>query len=382
METLYGQCDYIQNCIITSRIMQEESAAWQGKSEYGILAELLDENIEKIDGMAEYIGLCVAQNNNLETYKMQYGQGNIMNRVKRHFMSKELVETNEVSRRNMAFLQSFFIEAGIKCSARFAIKWASEKDKYKLFEQIYSILYAFTYDDEVEEGNKRRAQLELKKLRDSFPLSKSDRQKLSQLNAKNDILNINMDFGSDDSKMRETVSYLLYALYAQKYEEKEEAERILLDYYSILGYSGMVAKEMLRQNANKYNHIAFDQGHYLKIARGMVKNFDTCLPSINVNELAERAVQMSQYDPYYIPKMRSNRESFAKDRKRISDIFFENPEMIMHAGITALSQFELDDNGKENVYKKLVDWGIDGNVSDVIVEQADIIKENAQEFAD
>ena len=384
MPGLYEKEDYIQNSIITSRIIQEESAALQGASGYGVLAELIDRNIEKIDGMAEYIGQCVAQNNNLEMYKQQYGEGFVKGFLKRGFIGKEAAEANEVSRRNMAFLQSFLVETGIKNSARFVIKWASERDKYLLFKQIYSILFRFTYDDEIGAGNKRRTQLELKKIRDSFPLSKSDKKKLAQLDIKGDILNIdmNIEFGSDNSKMRETVSYLLYALYAQKYEEREEAESLLLDYYSILGYSGMMAKEMVRENANQYNHIACDQTRYLKIARGMVKNFDTCIPTIKIDSLAERAVQMSQYDPYFLPRMRSSSVSSVKRKKRISDVFFENPEMVMHAGITALSQLQLDDNSKESIRGKFIDWGIDGDTSDIIVEQSDVIRENASDIID
>lgn len=384
MVELYNKENYIQNSIITSRVIQEQSSVLQGISKYSVLASLIDRNIETIDGIAEYIGQCVAQNSNLKMYNRQYGEAPIQGFVKRNFAEKEIADSNEFSRRNMAFFESFLFETGIKCSARLAIKLLSEKDKYQLFEQIYRMLYYFTYDDKIGGGNGQRAQLELKKIRDSFPLAPKNKKKLTQLNAKGDILNINTDFGtvSDDPKIRETVAYLLYAIYAQKYEDRKDAENILLDYYSALGYSGLFAKEIMRENENKYNHIAFDQIKYLKISQEMVKNFDTCLPTIDINALAKRAVQMSQYDPYFLPRMRSSNASSTRKRKRISDIFFENPQMIMHAGITALSQFNLDDSSKENIRGKLIDWGIDGNTSDIIVEQSDIIRQNAQENSD
>lgn len=376
---LCGTDNYIQNSIITSRLIQEESAVLRGVSGYGVLAELLDKNIEKIDGMAESIGQCVAQSKNLKMYEQQYGDGFVGGIFKRSFTGREIAEENENARRNMALLQSFLVEIGIKHSARLAIKWASDKDKYRLFEQVYLMLYSFVCDG-TEIGNKRRAQLELKKIRDSFPLSQKSKKKLIESKVNGDILDISVDFTSlpDRSKMRETISYLLYALYAQKYEGRQEAEHILLDYYSILGYSGMIAKELIRENENQYNHITYDQKRYLNLAQGMVQNFDTCLPTIKIDSLKERAVQMSQYDPYFLPKIRSNIASPVKRKKRISDIFFEDPEMVMHAGATALSQFDLDDSSKENVHQRLVHWGIDGNTSDVIVERSEMMKKNAQ----
>lgn len=383
MAELYGQENYVQNSIITSRIIQEETSVLQNVSGYGVLASLLDQNIEKIDGMAEYIGQCVAQNQNLKIYKEQYGDSFVKGFFKRNFfVGQEKKEENEISRRNMALLQNFLVETGIKWSARLAIKWSSEQDKYYLFKQIYLMLGSFTYDDGAGVGNMRRTQIELKKIRDSFPLNKKDRKKLAQLNIKEDILNIDMDFGAVDSKMRETLSYFLYVLYAQKYEEREDAQSVLLDYYSILGYSGILAKEIIRENANKYAHIVQDQARYLKIAQGMVRNFDTCIPVIDINALKQRAVQMSQYDPYCISKMYQSNVSTVKKKKRISDVFFENPEMVMHAGITAVAQLLLDDNSKENIRAKFVGWGLDGNSSDVIVDHADVIRKNAQDMTD
>lgn len=378
MADLYGKEDYISNSIIVSRNIQELSAILQGASAYGALAGLIDANIEKIDGMAEYIGQCIAQNNNLKMYERQYGKG-FLDVMKRNFVGKEISDTNESSRRNMAFLQSFLVEAGIKCSARLAVIWASERDKYRLFEQIYRLLYSFTYDD-MSIGNNRRAQLELKKIRDSFPLGKNDKKKLAQLNTKVDILNVDMDLGSgsDSSKIMENVSYLLYALYAQKYEESAEAESILLDYYTVLGYSGMAAKGMIRENAEKYNHIALDQTRYLNIARGMVKNFDTCLPTINIDALQKRAVQMSQYDPYYVPKMMSGGQS-SKKKKTISDIFFDQPELFKHAGATALAQLNLDDDSKESIRGKFVEWGADGDTADIIVEGGEVVQKGCDD---
>lgn len=167
MAQLFGDENYIQNSIVTSRIIQENSAVLQGTSAYGSLAILLDANMEKIDNFAEYIGMCVAQNSNLKKYKQQYGTNILGGFSNRNLGDPNRAEDYQVSRRNIAFMENMLIEAGIKISARAVMKWADEKDKLQLFELIYSILYCYAYDD-IENGNKRRTLVELKKSESHF----------------------------------------------------------------------------------------------------------------------------------------------------------------------------------------------------------------------
>lgn len=375
MSDLYGNDEYIQNAIATTRTIQENVSIIQGASGYGRLVSLIDYNIEKIDNMAEYISFCVAQNSSIKLYQNQYGDSLIKGHLKRNFCNEQKAEDNQVIRRNIALLESAFVEYGIKWSVRGIQKWAENKDRAELFNQIYSILYCFVQEDK-DCKNQRRTLIELKKIREAFPIADKDKKAFASFMTNKDVTELELSrvVSSDNSQILEGVAYCLYALYAQKYNEMEEKENILLDYYSVLGYLGKYADEVLRENRNAYNEIASDQIKYLKIARGMVQNFDICLPMIDRNKLTQRAIKMSEYDPYYISTAKKNKNMDTRKKKRISDIFFENPEIVMHAGITATSQLELDDDSKENVRNRFIEWGLDGKSTDSILEQTEKIQ--------
>lgn len=379
MNQLFGNEIYIQNSVSTSRNFQEELSVIQNNTAYGALAALIGTNMQTIDRFAEYIGNRLAENMTDTLYEAQYGNGKISGRINRFFTSNQVAYENQVDRRNSAFLTGLVAEGGIKVGARMLQNWANEKEKYCVFQQVYTILGAFTREHDFS-ANVKKANMELNKIRNSFPLTKNDKDRLKEIDFSNiDLFNTDIPLLAQDGndKIIEDIAFLLYSIFAQKFGDDIEKESILRDYYSFLGWHGRFAAEMIRENKNNYDQIARDQVRYLKIARGMVNNFEAAVPQIDIRSLANRATAMAELDPYC---MRRNRVSAnAGVKKKISDLFFEAPEVVMHAGAIATAQFDLDDDGKEGVRKKLVNWGIDGVASDSIIKQATEIKNQSEQ---
>lgn len=120
------------------------------------------------------------------------------------------------------------------------------------------------------------ANKELKKILKAFPIDSKKKQQLWLPESFDDWDRIS-DFAEKlDSNARYSLSYLLYAIHAQKYGEQFDNTSILGKYYSLLGYQDNIVNEIIVENRDAYFIVAFDKKRYLSLARGMVKQFSTC----------------------------------------------------------------------------------------------------------
>lgn len=380
MNSIYGDSIYTGNSIIFSRLFQENISLSQGVTGYGVIANLINVHIHEIDKIAEYAGAYFSQRDIEKRYADQYGRNAVSGTFNRTFTGSQKAYENQAERRDSGFIKALTIEGGIKIGARIIQKWTGEREKYQCLAQVYRILLAYAKEDPSVTERKNLIR-ELSKIRNSFPLSANERIKLSEISV--DGLDVfETDFPilkvQNNQELRENIAYLLYVLYVQKYGESIANEKRLFEYYDLLGFRSLEADELLRENKNSYDIITTDQLKYLIISRSMVKNLEISVPNIDVNAIARRTVEMAENDPYRIREKKVLRAPIG-GQKRLSDIFFESPFVVINAGATALSQFTLDSDAKEKVRGQMTEWGLDDDAINNIMEEADNIKEESKE---
>ena len=334
--------------------------------------------------MAEYLGEYAAKVSGDRLYTQQYSKSGIFGRVKRTFTSADKAWENQADRRNRGAIVNLAVQGGIKLGSRLIQKLTSEKEKYAFFEQMYRILLAYAKEDQEKmDLFHRQLQLrELNKIRNSFPISANDRLKLSDITVENlDIFASDFSiFNLENSeKIKDNISYLLYVLYAQKYGDSDEKESRLLQYYNLIGYHDRMGKEILRENKDTYDIVTDDQLKYLMLSRSMLKNLEPNMPNIDLNKIKARSDEMAKSDPYRIRK-RMVVKPTVSSKKTIADIFFNEPEIAIQAGSTAMAQLTVDDNLKEEVRNTMVNkWEFDDAAYENIMLGSEEIKKESNE---
>ena len=382
MDYVYGDSKYTINSISISRVFQENFSAACGVTNYGKVANFIGTHIEQVDRMAESLGAYFSKVNIDKKYTEQYGKPDIVGMIKRNFTPSNSAWENQINRRDKGFITRLAVESGIKIFSRGIQMWTSNKEKFNCFSQIYRILLAYSKEGNqgVDNSNLQLQIRELNKIRNSFPISANDRLKLSDISVDNfDVFTSDFTIFDlkDSDKIKENIAYYLYVLYAQKYGESVENESRLLQYYRLMGFHEMESKELLRENKEAYDIVTDDQLKYLILSRKMLKNLETSMPHIDLNQMAGRIDEMSKNDPYRIRK-RMVLKPTVSSKKTILDIFFNEPDVVLQAGSTAISQLEMNDDSKEEIRNSFVNkWGLDHDMySNILSEANDIQKES------
>lgn len=360
---------YVESSIALSRNFHEQVNCLQGVTGYGKIANLLGTNMDYLDSFAEYVALCVSKNITKSKYEAQYGE-EFFGFVKRNLVDPEVVHNNERDRRNIAFLSSMMTEAALKYGIRGVKMLAETKEKTIFFEKIFAILksYSEESDDLVFYDN---ANKELKKILKSFPVDVKKKKQIWESESYDGYDKIEAFADKIDSNTKYSLSYLLYAIHAQKYGKQFENTRLLKQYYSLIGFQDSIINEIIMENRETYSIVAFDQKRYLSLARGMLKQYGNCAANLDMSALTQRAIDMSRFDPYYSDQIDMHSHSTYQPQRTISDIFFDSPETVINACKVSLSQLSLNDELKENLEKAMRSWKIDSNIVTGILNQAD-----------
>ena len=389
MDILKSEKGYTENAVAVSRIHQEALEISRNNSIYGVIADLIGNNIEGIDRLAEWLGESVAEGAVRRKYDQQYFDpkyGKFKNFITRNiYISEDKKQRLEKERQLTGAAVMAGTELGVKMLAHGIQTWANERDKYELYRQGDSVLYCYTVTG--AGGNNTGAAVELNKIRNSFQLSVSDRRKLQTNTSRAGIRSVaDLDtptiFESDNSLFLEDISYLLFSIASQKYgdlSENDAARRQLMDFYSYLGYSGSYANELLENNRERYDVISTDQVKYLKIAQGMVKNIFVEFPGIDQDRLVRRAQEMAAYDPYSLRRKKVTGGAKA-GALTIGGIFAKSPELVINGAAAALSQFAMTDGLKDTAHDKLRSYGIDENLVQTIFDKGKKISDSAEEI--
>lgn len=378
-----------ENTISTSRTFHEQLNIEGGTTGYGVLAALIDSNMSRIDAVAENLGKYIAQNVVKDKYDQQYFNnkfGRFKNFWTRNiYLDPQKKQAMEEDRAKAAFVASLGTEVTIKLVARAAQSWMQHCDKIAVMSQIYELLNSFANAD-AQNSDVRRANIELSKIRNSLPLNNNDKRKLVNKfkgisTPLEDISSIAAFSGENGGAVRENVSYMLYAIYCQKYKDDPRGYDMLMDYYNFLGYHGSFAKEMIRENGETYSNITDDQTAYLKMARGMIKQVFVTIPEISIDRLNSQADEMAKYDPYSIRRKKVQKAG-AAGIMTLGGVFARRPDIVLQAGSTALAQIQLEgnDNAVDFLAKTFKDKGIDLNAFSSMLNQSKIISSTSQDM--
>ena len=362
----------------SSRIVQESINVGQGVSAYGVLASFIDTNIAKIDQLAEYLGDVSSQRIVKSKYDSQYFDPNSKFKTfltRNIYLSKEKVHAMQDERYIYGFLTRTLAESALKYGSRALGNWANKRDTFITCEQVYSILVSYI-NDAAPNANIRRAKIELNKIRNSLPLSISDKRKLAEKYNTGFVFTESLDISSvltsKNKNLRDTLAYFITVLSRQLYGADSENDKSISDYYSLIDLGGQYGRELSFENRYNYDNIAADQTAYLQLSRGLMKNMFKDSPHINLESISERANELAEYDPYTV--RRKKIKGAAKGGVlTIGGIVSENPEMALNGLATAISQFIRSDEVlqlSKDYVKKL---GIGGNEFDVISEDASSI---------
>lgn len=372
--------------VSSSRTLQETLQIHNGNSTYGVMAALLNNNMPYLDKFAEEIGYVLADKAVKNKYDNQYFNekyGSFKNFFTRNiYLDQQKREKLENERSNVGFYVGTASEIGMKLLSRGITKYFAEKDKVKKFEKINLFLSSYVLINS-ENTNIDMATVELTKIRRTFPISNSQKEKLRKQTIElygttrelSDIYNTLALTGEEDNEYLKNIAYMLYAIHCQKYRDlysEKEPQRHLLEFYSMLGYTGNYAKLILEENAATYNEIANTQVNYLKLSRALTNNILINLPEIDADSLKAQSRQMAKYDPY--SKRRAIVQSGVK--ATFSTIVTKRPDIAIEAAATALSQIKLENNDTvtESLESSLKKYGIDNPMLNLILSQRKCIK--------
>lgn len=374
-----------ENSIAASRNYQESLNVWRGNSTYGKLAFLISSNMASISDFAETAGqwvgeIAVEKIRDKQYFNPVYGE--FKNFLSRNiYLSKAKREKMERERYAVGYASSLVTEGGIKLLASSVGKWSNNRDKFLTLQELYSFLSSYASQN-IKNCNSERANVELAKIRSSFPLSTQQKIKLNKkvIESKesvSDIIGKASFMSSNNNDLRISISYLLYSIHCQmfkEYSEDSETLKYLMNYYNMLGFHNNYAKELLRENNDTYQKITDDQSKYLGIARSFIKNTFVEIPNIDIDRLKSQAETMAKYDPYSFRRKKVQNSAKAAGTT-ILGVYKKNPALIIQGAATAISQFDLEENDNmvELLEELLAKKGIEKKDVDAILESSDCI---------
>lgn len=270
-------------------------------------------------------------------------------------------------------------EKVLKLAAQGVYGYMGKKANRDAAIKVYKFLNNYVYLD-ADFSNTEKAKMELAKIRNGLPISEKEKNKLRDYTVSNTIpvSLANMDSISalnSDNNLCEALTYQLFDLYCYKYGDQNgvlaqcivnndftyKGMAQLLEYYDYLGFTGNHAKELLRDNARRYDKINRDQRYYLEFGRKIIREFSLKLPEVNMNEVRNHCNMMIQYDPYRLRRKVVQR-AVAGTGIGIGGLLLERPDIVMSGGSLALSQFNLEDgNLLEVMEKQFKEQGIGQN---------------------
>ncbi len=379
------KAQHTQDSIAASRNYQESLNVWHGNSTYGKLAFLISSNMANISSFAETAGQWIGEKAVEKLRDKQYFNpvyGEFKNFLSRNiYLSKAKREKMERERYAVGYASSLITEGGIKLLTSSVGNWANNRDKFLTLQQLYSFLSSYA-NQNIKNCNFERANAELSKIKSSFPLSTQQKIKLNKkvIESKesvSDIIGKASFMSSDNNDLRISISYLLYSIHCQMFNEHSEDSEVLkylMNYYNMLGFHNNYAKELLRENNDTYQKITDDQSKYLGIARSFIKNVFDKIPNIDTDRLKSQAETMSKYDPYSFRRKKVQGGAKAAGTT-ILGVYKENPALIIQGAATAISQFDLesDNDTIDLIANLLINKGIEKNDVDAILESSDCI---------
>lgn len=355
--------DSVESTVLISRNYQEAFRIQEGETDYEILARCMEISQQQIDAFAKFCGRLAGDAIIDYRQKKDYHNdknGNMINWVHRNIY-QDPVKTEKCQAKDATIgtAISLATEGGIKYGMKVLHDYMKEKDKYQRLEQVYAFLNNYAMTDAAI-SNSKRAQLELAKIRNGFPLSDKKKKNIYEENKGKTAIELeaipSMSVLNNNPELCETIAYQLFVLYCQKFGDSEGilAEELgkrnynykgmdtLFSYYDYLGFTGNYAKELIRVNANRYNKICTDQVYYLQLGRKIISEFTLNIPGIDLHSIHEHCKCMAKYDPYQLRRKKVQNVG-AGLAVGLAGLLAKRPDIVLNGGALALSQFVLED---------------------------------------
>lgn len=380
--------NYLINTKATSNVISEsrnfyevEQSLGNGSTKYGKIANIIACNSQYIDTIAECLGnyvssVCVAD----KLYKQYHDDNHKVNSWIKRNVYLDNLEEKKMS--NDRFIKGITInlitQLGVKYGIRGIHHLLNEKEKITIFNEIDTLLRYYTYinlDNKV--CNQNMAKIELMKIEDTFPLNNKQTQKLNKISIPNSIDMLNLKTISQlDDTLKESISYLIYSIHMQKYGDNSDMDKDIMELYSLLGYGYTLSKELLRENDETYNELITDQKKFLNISRSIFQNVAMELPTIDISNIKNKAVEMATFDPYIQRRKKASKVGKGAGTT-LAGLLLKEPSLVVHGCATGLSILNIDDYDKEIIRKKLLKNSFDSNTIDEILSRSQLIHNNS-----
>lgn len=370
MEEL-SRSELVKGTTLTSQISEETFMLSTGAISYGTIADFLENNSALIFNFSKFIGDNVG-NFAINTYRNSHYHSK-KNSSAINFIHRNLYQNPKESAictskaTLLGVISSVATEAALNNGVKELHKHAIHKSNYNTLQQAYFLLHNYVLIDS-ETINTKRATIELSKIRNSFPLSNDDKEKLFTCSKNTPYIPLE-DISSlsalNNDKLCEFIAHYLFNLFCYKYGDGNDvlAQHIengnldypgmdtLLMYYDYLGFTGNHAKELIRTYAIDFDKVSRTQSTYLQASRQLIKDFCLQIPSISIDEVRQRCSCMVQYDPYQLRRKKTQTISI-NIFKALAGIVSKRPDIAMNGIALALSQFELEDGNIASIMEK------------------------------
>lgn len=388
----------VESTVALSRINQEIFKINLGDNAYSTISTMIGMTQEQIDIFGEFCGTVAGYHmlkSKSESYNNDSQKPWIKKIIQKYFLDDPVKGTVEKVEENIsANIVAIITEFLIKGSSRGVFLFANNKANEKEIEQVYQLLYNFTYQNQ-ENADMEKAKMELAKFRNSLAISDKFKRRLVEDIKLGDFTNIGTIHGIQKSEeLCHCLAYELFTIYCQKYGrdidkiqgqlesrryEEGEMEQ-LCRYYDYLGFTGSEMRDLIRINANKYDKISRDQSQYIGMGRALIKECECSMPMINMGKIDARCKELMKYDPYRI-RRGMNQKLIKSAFGIIKGVYKKNPEMINESVAYALAQYKLEDGTVLELYKdKLKSEGISNNDYDLMVKNTKNIVDKTKEY--
>ena len=388
MMRLVGDNKFVSNSINEVRNQEEQIFAACGDENYSALSVLM--NYDIVDNFAEDLGDYVGNFVRQGLYDKQYFEkrySKIKNFLTRNIYLDPVKKITMEKHREIVYVGSrVLVELLLKGGARIITKTKYDKEKYKIYSDVYSFLDLFSREDQ-EQSNSDLTNREMSKILNSFDITRNKRDKLLGEVRERGVESLDKYEGNyvltADAEIKKNISYLLYSLSCTKYMDEALADVRVLEYYRYLGYGEKYANEMLRENKNSFVQIADHQHKMVVIASQMVQNVFIDFPFIDLKSISERGKELAKYDPYAIRRKKVQRglSNAATTGKKIAfeKLIEKYPELCVLAASEAFAQLPLSDNIKEEGRNKMKKLFRDEKMAEKIVENTETIQKKSME---
>ena len=392
----------VESTVSTSRTMQESFQIQRGEEKYIVLAGCMNITKDQATAFSKFAGSLAGDAAMVLMRRHDYHDeknGKLRNFINRNFYQDAFITKEKQSREELV---GVCVNAVTQLAARsFATglyNYETQKANYKMVDAVYGFLRNYALSDSDSDIEKEKVEIELAKIRNGLPLSDKEIKEICKKYKEEPIRPLkdisSLQALNTNKELPEALAYQIFDLYCQKYGDnkgelavhlenrdwKYKGMNELLQYYDYLGYTGIEAEEMIRENANRYDTISRDQNYYLQFGRKMILRIGEMMDmgKVDMNQIINHTNMMVQYDPYRL-RRRAVQNVGIGIAEGFGGLLERKPDVVFNGLSLALSSFRLEDgNVAEIVERECERNGITKDTFGEILNQVPLLTSGAK----